>query len=272
VQTYAPSSGLTYGEHLSLRPETETPPVTLESVRENPREALRHPIRTAQAPGFKLNEFINRTQRQAFTLEHLQRQLDKAGITLDDAAATPHAPEVQQALKDAVKRADDALGAYDDMSPFEKRYVRQLFPFWSWIRNITRISANLVIDQPLRAAWVMRVGALGTDPNSELPDYLRGSIQTPFGLVDSNFLNAFADPTAQSILTPEGAMRSLSPGIKLAAVAGAGMDLNRSGLPLSRPFGSGRTDTLGRSASGVEVCRPSWATGSASRPRRPGRS
>ena len=253
VQTHAPSSGLTYGEHLSLRPENEPTPVTWENKGEQFRQ---HPIKTLQAPGFKLNEFINRTQRQAFTLEHLQRQLDKAGISLDDAAATPHAPEVQKALADAVKRADDALGAYDDMSPFEKRYVRQLFPFWSWIRNITRISANLVIDQPLRAAWVMRVGALGTDPNSELPDYLRGSIQTPFGLVDSNFLNAFADPTAQSILTPEGAMRSLSPGIKLAAVAGAGADLNRSGLPLSRPFGSGRTDSLGRVTGTPLALRP----------------
>jgi hypothetical protein len=94
--------------------------------------------------------------------------------------------------------------------------------------------------------WVMRVGSIGADPDSELPNYLRGAIQTPAGLIDSNFLNPFADATGQSPLSPEGFFRSMSPAIKVAAAAATGADLNRGGLQLTRPFDSSRQDDFGR--------------------------
>lgn len=222
----------------------------------------RNPIKKLQRPGYRINTAINRTQRHAFYLAKLERDLARQGISLEDAGrmveAGTESAAVRASIDKAVDQANDVLGAFDEMTPFERRYMRNLFPFYPWMRHITKLSARLAIDNPIRVLWIMRIGSIAADPDSELPDYLRGAVQTPFGLVDTNFLNPFADATGQSPLTPEGALRSLSPALKIGAAALTGADLNRGGLQLGRPWDSSRTDAFGRQSFNPLILPGRW--------------
>lgn len=208
----------------------------------------RTPIGKLKEMSFKLNGKIVDLNRHGYVLAKLQRLLEAKGLNLDSAEANAlwDHPDVQQAITAAVEDANKVMGTFDEMTPFERRVVKEIFPFWLWNRHITQLAWRTATDNPARMMWTLRIGSYGTDPEANLPPWLAGSI--PFGdqLLPTNFLNPFNDVGGGNIYTPEGALRAMSPGIKLAAAAGLGADLNNGGTQFTRPYGSGNVDALGR--------------------------
>lgn len=209
------------------------------------------PIGKFKNASFRLNNKINEVNRHAYVLAKLDKLLSEHGLSVDklggDQAAWAE-PAVQKALNAAVEDAMKVMGSFDEMSPVERRYMQRAFPFWAWNRHITALAWRTAIDNPARMMWTMRLGAYGSDPDSDLPSFLKGGIPLPGGLnIPTSSLNPFADVLGgEPIYTPAGAMRSMSPGIKIGAAALAGIDLNKGGAPITRPYGSGWVDEQGR--------------------------
>lgn len=199
---------------------------------------------------FKVNAAINRVNRQGYVLARLQKVLDERGISLDLADENPAAwqdPKVQEAITDAVDDANTVMGAFDEMSPFERRYVRNIFPFWAWNKHITQLAWTTAIDNPARMMWTMRLGTYGQDPNDPMNDlpWMAGGIPVGDKIIPTNFVNPFNDIGDGSIYTPTGAARALSPALKLGAAA-VGKDANRGFADITRPYDGEGLDALGR--------------------------
>jgi hypothetical protein len=206
---------------------------------------------------FKVNESINRVNRQGYVLAKLQRLLEEKGLNLDDVdgAGAWDDPTVVKAVQDAVDDANEVMGTFDQMSPFERNYVRNIFPFWAWNRHITQLAWRTAIDNPARMMWTMRLGSYGASKeDADLLPWQVGSIAIGDKLIPTNFINPLNDVAGGSIYTPTGALRSMSPGIKMIA-ATFGKDFNRGAADITRPFDGKGLDELGR-AGGIRMNLP----------------
>lgn len=76
----------------------------------------------------------------------------------------------------AVKEALTVMGNYDRLTPFERRIVRRIFPFWSWTKHITGLSAKLATEDPARITWNLHLPTLFTPENAEFdgPEWMQG--------------------------------------------------------------------------------------------------
>lgn len=165
-------------------------------------------------------------------------------------------PEVQAAINEAVDDANKVMGTFDEMTPFERNYVRNVFPFWVWNRHITALAWRTAIDNPSRAMWTMNLGRYGAQQNgdAELLPWQEGSLIMGNTLIPTNFINPFNDVAGGSIYTPTGAVRSMSPALKLGFAA-VGKDANRGFADITRSYDGGGLDELGR-AGGFRLLSP----------------
>jgi hypothetical protein len=242
------------------------------------REGMPEP-RTAigrfQQGSFKLNNSINRLNRQSYVLAKLDRVLQKQGLSLDmlddpNVQAGWDTPEVQAAVQEAVVDANKVLGTFDELTPFESRWLKNIFPFYVWMRHITALTMRTAIDNPARLMWTMRLGSLGIDPDAEdWPAWLRGAITIPDrfmpdflvegdALVNLNFLNPVADSIATPVGLPSNLAAATSPALKVLAAGTLGIDLSKGGRQITRPYGMDRnpfTDALYQGLSSFPVTR-----------------
>jgi hypothetical protein len=90
------------------------------------------------------------------------------------------------------------------------------------------------------------MGSIGSDPEENLPRWLKGSLPIGGQLWPTNFINPLNDVAGgEPIYTPTGALKAMSPAIKLPAAALLGADLNRGTRQITRPFGTGNLDDQG---------------------------
>jgi len=97
----------------------------------------------------------------------------------------------EQAARQALEQSPDlarrvsnevnaALGNFLDLSPFERQFVRSVFPFYAWYRAITTIVARMPLEIPGRADAIARLGQVGADETEralgDIPGYLKGLV------------------------------------------------------------------------------------------------
>ena len=145
---------------------------------------------------FNFNEYMNTQQKLAVAMVKLQEALDKQGRTMADIdPVTLHNdPQLQAAVTEAVQFANETLGSFSEMTPWERNVVRQIFPFWSWIKFINTAAAKLLLDSPDRVLFYSHLGSMTMDPDSKgLYNWLQG--KTPIGglLFDLSFTNPYTD-------------------------------------------------------------------------------
>jgi hypothetical protein len=68
-----------------------------------------------------------------------------------------------QLAREVSEKVNDALGDYLSLSAFERDNVRQLVPFYSWYKAISRISLKLALDAPGRALLLTKIGQIGEE-------------------------------------------------------------------------------------------------------------
>lgn len=126
-----------------------------------------------------------KTAEKAIIKEH-GFQLVKANDLIEN--------KLQEILRDpdqAVKIVDhlgDYLFNYWNLTPFEKNVMRRVFPFWSWTRNMTKLTTwTLPFKHPAKfkaltllaeigkEAWQQTLKEKGIDLN-QLPEWVKGSI------------------------------------------------------------------------------------------------
>jgi hypothetical protein len=145
---------------------------------------------------FNFNEYMNTQQKLAVAMVKLQEALDKQGRTMADIdPVTLHNdPQLQAAVIEAVQFANETLGSFSEMTPWERNVVRQVFPFWSWIKFINTAAGKLILDNPDRVLFYAHIGSMTMDPDSEgLYSWLQG--KTPIGglLFDLSYTNPYTD-------------------------------------------------------------------------------
>jgi hypothetical protein len=142
----------------------------------------------------------------------------------------------------ALKMTDRWSYAYGELGPFERRYLRQVIPFWGWYKFITKFAWRMGVDTPGRTQLVNQLSGIGKDAEDELglvPPWVRGSIILNseggklkyLSTMGMNPLAQFANP-AQAVA--KGDLNSLitmgqgSPLVQ-AALSAMGVDTLRGG-------------------------------------------
>jgi hypothetical protein len=195
---------------------------------------------------FKFNGAMNRIGKQGYALARLERSLADMGLSLDDIGSPMwDTPKVQQALEKVIDDANAVMGSIDDLTPFERRVIREVMPFYAWSRHITRLAWRTSIDNPARMMWTLRLGTMAEDDDT-LPDTFKGSIFVGDYMIPTNWMNPYNDALGGNLYTPTGAARSLSPAFKVA-LSGIGVDANK-GLTgdLTRRYDGTNLDDYGR--------------------------
>lgn len=108
----------------------------------------RHPLKKFIDQSFAINTFVDDSVRGMVFLDQLGKRGGPANMT----------PRIAEQAVEASLRM---IGNFDSMTAFEKRYIRQIFPFWSWMRHITQASARLPVNHPMRTAWYLHLATVG---------------------------------------------------------------------------------------------------------------
>lgn len=178
--------------------------------------------------GYKVNEVVDNIARSAVYNAKLKKG---------------YSPEA------ALKIGLTAMGDFTKMSPFERRVVRRVVPFYAWLRHMSQLAVRLPIEHPLRTAWILSMSNTMNDQEAWadlLPSYMQGFV--PVGgdsvLGVNNFV-PFSNPFAISQLG-----QNLNPLIKLGLTNLPGSPARGinalTGRPYSRRPGTGRQDEFGR--------------------------
>lgn len=191
-----------------------------------------------------MNEFVDNVGRSAVYLNKL-KQADNLGTKLGATTAEEYA------LRESLK----AMGDFSRMTPFEQSYVKNVIPFYAWMRHMTSLSVKLPLEHPLRVAWTMNLADRFGD-QGDLPDYLKGNVRIGDTFLPTKALNPFGDVGSGALLNPASVARGVSPFIKLPVAAASGINLSRGFDQATRPQGTGNLDSLGRETFTPLLNRP----------------
>lgn len=117
----------------------------------------------------------------------------------------------------ALRQSLHAMGDFSNLSPFERRVVRRIIPFYAWQKHLANLALRLPVEHPLRTAFILSMGTQFNDGDaweSLLPSYLHGSIPVGGGnVLQPANLFPFSNPL-ESFTDPKAALKNLSPQIK----------------------------------------------------------
>jgi len=146
---------------------------------------------------FNVNATQNLIARAGLAIIKLEKTLTEQGRSIDEInpASLLNDPVLYDAVVKAVQETNVALGAFSEMTPWERNTVRQVFPFWSWMRYINRAAAELILNQPDRVLLTAHLGSMVSNgEGDEWLDWLQEKTPGPFGyLFDLRFLNPYGD-------------------------------------------------------------------------------
>jgi hypothetical protein len=186
-------------------------------------------VRAGAQRGYRINNFIDNVTRSSVLLSKLAE-----GETTD------------QALQTTLR----SLGDYSRMSNFERQVVKQIFPFYPWLRHSIGATLRLPVQSPTRAAFLLHLADMYNDPNEQgsLQALMGGRIPIAGKLLNLGGISPFADISPLGFaLDPMNIPQAMSPALKAASTIGLGFDPYQM-RALSRPAGTARTDEFGRPA------------------------
>jgi hypothetical protein len=112
------------------------------------------------------------------------------------------------AAANLIKKTDRVFFNFNRLTPLERKYVRRVIPFWSWYREIARVTLSMPETMPVRAQGLRNLSRLGQQvsdseirehlgiPKRFLPEYLRD--QTFIGL-DNEGTVTFLSPRGANV-------------------------------------------------------------------------
>lgn len=113
---------------------------------------------------------------------------------------------------DMVRAAIEDLNKFSynfaTLGPAERRYVRQIVPFWGWYKFISSLAYRLPVDYPGRSAILAHTGMLGTatteDQYGRMPGWLKGAVGLTSGVKGFKYLSTMGTNPFSQIFNPMG--------------------------------------------------------------------
>ena len=159
----------------------------------------------------------------------------------------------------ALKSTLDAMGNYNNMSVFERRVMREVFPFYAWMRQSSKAMLRLPYVSPMRAAMVYSIGTAMMDPDvtTDVMAIIGSRFQLGAGsstFFDMGSFNPNADLSEDSLTAfdPRNLGRALSPAIKYPIKWATGINPDTM-LGSTRP-----NDTYDTGLYDQKVATPPW--------------
>lgn len=164
--------------------------------------------------------------------------------------------------EDAIDTANEVMGDWLDLTPFERKYVLPHLTFWAWTKHIHKLFAKLAKENPSAIKWQLYLGSLAYDPESDPLEMYSSYVPTVGGgLAGTNFLNAFGDIVEGPIgsLALQGDASRLfagtSPMPRILNAAFRGQNLAKD-QPISRQYGTGEVTKTGQQKNVPLIKRP----------------
>lgn len=162
---------------------------------------------------FHLQNSFEQVWRRAAYINQLKKQARDAGV-LDrklriadaDEALIVAADELPGYVKaDALDKALRFLGDYQNMTQFERQYMRRVAPFYAWLRVISRLTLTMPFKDPGRLLAMAYLGQIATQNEQPLDDirayYEQGALNLPGDMImrtsGSNPLQTLVEPISK---------------------------------------------------------------------------
>ena len=195
--------------------------------------------------GYRMNELMDNMYRHALFNVELQRRLPEGVIrqdVMDRAGQNDYnlQPDVRLAVEESTRKALNALGDFSAMTPFERRWVRRVVPFYAWLRHQIKITFMLPLQSPLRAAFLNLVFQAMTpedEQGDEWQKWFGASFETPLGRVRLQSAQPFGTLRDMPFISTEGT-RVITPAIGVVADQVTDWDWTQQS-PASRPSDQG---------------------------------
>ena len=142
---------------------------------------LRSP-RTANEIGSILSDDIPREVRAVRLMQPHVKAAREAGEAGDDATIAMRLLDNDPVLKERIlEQTLFDLVDYRSLSPFEKRVMRKIVPFYGWMRGITAWTLELGYNHPEQLLAMSAVSTVGQDVanagfNDRVPEWMQGSM------------------------------------------------------------------------------------------------
>ncbi len=149
-------------------------------------------LNTAALPGkvvnsivkkvFDINQKFETMDRKTVYMKAARKEaIKKTGRNLmTDREILEYVKNDPEMVEKCLEHVDNVLGDYATMTPFERSVVKRVMPFYSWMRTISRHTASLPKDSPLRASLTNRLAVMTNEENEDLPNYQEGSVETDY--------------------------------------------------------------------------------------------
>jgi hypothetical protein len=135
------------------------------------------------------------------------------------------------------------------LGPMERRYIRQIAPFWGWYKFISGVVYKLPLEYPGRSNLLAQIGQMGTESNAQqgpMPRWLMGNVLGKTGAagmlhyLSTSGINPFSqvfNPASPEGIAGIAQLGQASPIIQ-GILAGFGVDSMSGGsLPVSPEHG-----------------------------------
>jgi hypothetical protein len=145
---------------------------------------------------FKFNEWQNMVARAAVAMEKLERRLNEQGRSIYEATPENYLsdPVIRDSVNEAVNATHKALGSFSELSPWEQRVIRRVYPFWAWIKFINHAAWTMAIDNPDRVLFTAALGNMVADPDDDSYfSFLQGTVPLGGWVTDLGFVNPYSD-------------------------------------------------------------------------------
>jgi len=120
---------------------------------------------------------VDRLAQASFRLNEQVDQMFKGIVYLDQIGKGVDAA-------DALDHALRSIGNFENLTPFERRTIRRVFPFYTWLKHISQSALRLPAEHPSRVAAMFAVAGLYGPEGDELTQYgsfpMFGNIPGPF--------------------------------------------------------------------------------------------
>lgn len=152
-----------------------------------------NPLRLVSQSADNIAEFMSKGTEANFRKAAAAMELKSEAARYAKEAGVSRAEAIDAILNDA--RAVDAIAEkvygdmldYSKLTPFERDYLRTVYPFWNFMREITRRTINLALDEPWKIAVMNEMSKVSMREQEDLfeglrdvPPHLRGLM--PIGM------------------------------------------------------------------------------------------